>query len=390
MRWMPLVSRVRVWHRRWRRAGRASASCSRAAARAAPPTSACSRCSSASACRSTHRRHQHGRDRRRRLRERHERRPSMETRVASVSTGTRLFEGRGARQDQSHAAQGRRPTSRRSSRSASTTAARAAEGRRHQRRHSRPCCGAARCGARGQLTSTSCRSRSAPSPPTSSPARRSSSSEGDLAAAMRASMSVPGAFAPAEFGGRCSVDGGLTNNLPVDVARAMGADIVIAVNLGTPLASASRSTRARRDGADDQHPDRAERAARPRLAEPARHPDRAGAGRADLGRLQPRRRRRSWASAQARRAWRSSTSCALSVDAATYAPVAAAAPEACAAPQAIGLRRVRRQHADAIRSASATQLADARGPRPSSRSAAERDARTWPPAATTCVPTTAW
>ena len=31
------------------------------------------------------------------------------------------------------------------------------------------------------------------------------------------------------------VDGGLTNNLPVDVARAMGADIVIAVNLGTPL-----------------------------------------------------------------------------------------------------------------------------------------------------------
>jgi NTE family protein len=59
--------------------------------------------------------------------------------------------------------------------------------------------------------------------------------DGDLALAMRASMSVPGAVAPAEFDGMILVDGGLTNNLPVDVARAMGADIVIAVNLGTPL-----------------------------------------------------------------------------------------------------------------------------------------------------------
>jgi len=59
--------------------------------------------------------------------------------------------------------------------------------------------------------------------------------EGELANVMRASMSVPGVIAPAEFGGMILVDGGLTNNLPVDVARAMGADIVIAVNLGTPL-----------------------------------------------------------------------------------------------------------------------------------------------------------
>jgi NTE family protein len=58
---------------------------------------------------------------------------------------------------------------------------------------------------------------------------------GDLAAVMRASMSVPGAIAPAEVDGRALVDGGLTRNLPVDVAREMGADIVIAVNLGTPL-----------------------------------------------------------------------------------------------------------------------------------------------------------
>lgn len=60
-------------------------------------------------------------------------------------------------------------------------------------------------------------------------------SEGELANVMRASMSVPGAVAPAEIEDKILVDGGLTNNLPVDVARAMGADIVIAVNLGTPL-----------------------------------------------------------------------------------------------------------------------------------------------------------
>lgn len=58
---------------------------------------------------------------------------------------------------------------------------------------------------------------------------------GELANVMRASMSVPGAVAPEEYEGKLLVDGGLTNNLPVDVARAMGADIVIAVNLGTPL-----------------------------------------------------------------------------------------------------------------------------------------------------------
>lgn len=59
--------------------------------------------------------------------------------------------------------------------------------------------------------------------------------EGELADAMRASMSVPGAIAPAEIDGMLLADGGLTNNLPVDVVRSMGADIVIAVNLGTPL-----------------------------------------------------------------------------------------------------------------------------------------------------------
>jgi NTE family protein len=58
---------------------------------------------------------------------------------------------------------------------------------------------------------------------------------GDLPQVMRASMSVPAVIAPMQIGDLLLVDGGLTNNLPVDVARAMGADVVIAVNLGTPL-----------------------------------------------------------------------------------------------------------------------------------------------------------
>jgi NTE family protein len=59
--------------------------------------------------------------------------------------------------------------------------------------------------------------------------------DGELANVMRASMSVPGAVAPAEFGGMMLVDGMLTSNLPVETAQAMGADIIIAVNVGTPL-----------------------------------------------------------------------------------------------------------------------------------------------------------
>ncbi len=59
---------------------------------------------------------------------------------------------------------------------------------------------------------------------------------GDLALALRSSMSVPGVFPPTEVDGRLLGDGGLVNNLPVDVARAMGVDVVIAVNIGTPLA----------------------------------------------------------------------------------------------------------------------------------------------------------
>jgi len=59
--------------------------------------------------------------------------------------------------------------------------------------------------------------------------------KGDLALALRASMAVPFAFAPVKIDGHLLVDGGILNNLPVDVVRAMGADIVIAVNISTPL-----------------------------------------------------------------------------------------------------------------------------------------------------------
>ncbi len=58
---------------------------------------------------------------------------------------------------------------------------------------------------------------------------------GSLSNALRASMSVPAVIAPIIIDGRRLVDGGVANNLPVDVVREMGADIVIAVDISTPL-----------------------------------------------------------------------------------------------------------------------------------------------------------
>lgn len=55
---------------------------------------------------------------------------------------------------------------------------------------------------------------------------------GDLTEAMRASMSAPGVFAPVEIGGRLLVDGGLVSNLPVDIAKSMGVDVLIVVDVG--------------------------------------------------------------------------------------------------------------------------------------------------------------
>ena len=56
-------------------------------------------------------------------------------------------------------------------------------------------------------------------------------SDGTLPQAIRASMAIPGIFKPVEIDGEQLVDGGMMNNLPVDVALDMGADIVIAVDL---------------------------------------------------------------------------------------------------------------------------------------------------------------
>ena len=53
----------------------------------------------------------------------------------------------------------------------------------------------------------------------------------ELELAMRASMAIPGAFKPVKWKGRSLVDGGMLNNLPVDVVRAMGAEVVIAIDL---------------------------------------------------------------------------------------------------------------------------------------------------------------
>jgi len=58
---------------------------------------------------------------------------------------------------------------------------------------------------------------------------------GDVIEAVRASLSVPGIFTPVRSNGRILVDGGITNPVPVSVARAMGADIVIAVDLNREI-----------------------------------------------------------------------------------------------------------------------------------------------------------
>ena len=62
---------------------------------------------------------------------------------------------------------------------------------------------------------------------------------GDLSLAMRASMAVPGAFAPVIMGDKVLADGGQVRNLPVDVGRQMCGDVIIAVSLDTPPPTAA-------------------------------------------------------------------------------------------------------------------------------------------------------
>jgi NTE family protein len=63
--------------------------------------------------------------------------------------------------------------------------------------------------------------------------------DGDLATAMRASMSIPGVFTPVVVDGRTLVDGGIARNLPIDVARSLGAERIIAVDVSTPAGQIS-------------------------------------------------------------------------------------------------------------------------------------------------------
>ena len=61
-------------------------------------------------------------------------------------------------------------------------------------------------------------------------------SKGSLSRALRATMSIPGIFAPVQMDGKILADGGLVNNIPTDVVKAMGADILLVVNIETQLA----------------------------------------------------------------------------------------------------------------------------------------------------------
>ncbi|HWR88975.1 MAG TPA: patatin-like phospholipase family protein, partial [Dissulfurispiraceae bacterium] len=58
---------------------------------------------------------------------------------------------------------------------------------------------------------------------------------GSLADAARASMSVPGIFPPVDIKGRYLIDGGIVRNLPVDIVRGMGAEVIIAIDVGKPF-----------------------------------------------------------------------------------------------------------------------------------------------------------
>ena len=69
--------------------------------------------------------------------------------------------------------------------------------------------------------------------------------EGLVARALRATTSIPGLFMPVEMNGWRLVDGGVLNNLPVDVVSKMGADVIIAVDIGLTNAV---STNDRNDG----------------------------------------------------------------------------------------------------------------------------------------------
>ncbi len=64
---------------------------------------------------------------------------------------------------------------------------------------------------------------------------------GPLARALRASMALPGVFTPVRVGDQVLVDGGVLNNVPADITRSMGADVVVAVDVTRELVAKKRS-----------------------------------------------------------------------------------------------------------------------------------------------------
>lgn len=70
--------------------------------------------------------------------------------------------------------------------------------------------------------------------------------DGPLLEAVRASIALPGVLTPVQFQGRWLVDGGLSNPVPVSLCRAMGADMVIAVNLNGDIVGKHARSRARK------------------------------------------------------------------------------------------------------------------------------------------------
>ena len=77
-------------------------------------------------------------------------------------------------------------------------------------------------------------------------------SSGNLLEALRASLSIPGVFSPVWVGKRLLVDGGLVNPVPVNVARAMGAQVVIAVDVSQEIVPEEKPAGRKETGAESR------------------------------------------------------------------------------------------------------------------------------------------
>ena len=115
--------------------------------------------------------------------------------------------------------------------------------------------------------------------------------EGDLATAMRASMAIPGAFAPVMTEQYILSDGGMVRNIPVDVARDLCADVVIVVNLVEEEVKREKlQTATQLLQPQHRRHDRRQREPAAGVADRARHPHRRDHGRHHDGRLRARAR----------------------------------------------------------------------------------------------------